>query len=702
VGEPIDQDPIQNPPTVDLDDTRDALSQDVYRALVETLYTSMSSLIMGALIGSMMTGAMAYFSHNALILYCFYLISLVGFSRIITFILYKRKIYSSIITAKRWERTYEIGAWLYAILLGVASFLAITVSGSFAAQILAASVTPGYTAGIAGRNAGRPNIAYVQVILAALPSAIGYVILFTPVSLLLAIAQIASILASFVITNQTNRGVVMAFSEKYQKAALADSYLRLANSDPLTGLDNRLKLTQHLQETMARVAMSNKSSVAVFWIDLDFFKEINDTLGHPIGDKVLCETARRLQGLVNTRGHVARFGGDEFVLVVEVADINVATALAESVVKLLTTPFADGQHHFDMSGSVGVSLSAFGQDDHQLLLQQADIALYEAKAAGRHGFAVFDQLMAERLQKQREMREDFKRALTGKQFEVYYQPIVDISTHEAVSYEALVRWHHPVYGIISPTVFIPIAESLKLIEPLTQWVINAACQVAVTWPEDMKLNVNISPSLLKGRALSQIIHSALLNSGLRARQLCLEITETVLIDENVNAIVMLREFKRMGMTLSLDDFGTGYSSLSYVCKYAFNSLKIDRSFVTEVERSSESRAVVDAVMGLGKALGLTIVAEGIETEVDRAYMERAGCRYAQGYLFGRPEPAHRIYHLMRSRDDYNDGLFEQPSATINERRPKRNTLSKSAAQDADDNLAKPDLKLIANGSRQRV
>jgi diguanylate cyclase (GGDEF)-like protein len=681
----------------DAGDTREALSQDVYRALVETLYTSMSSLIMGAVVGALMTGAMAYYAHSALIFYCFVAITSVGLARVATFILYKQKLRSALISAKLWERTYEVGAWLYALLLGISSFLAVTFSDSLAAHMIAASVAPGYTAGIAGRNAGRPNIAYVQVILAALPTAVGFFLLLTPINIIVSIGQFSSMLASFVITNQTYRGVVMAFTEKYQKAALAARYLVLANSDPLTGLDNRLKLTQHLQEALERLGPSATRSVAVFWIDLDFFKEINDTLGHSIGDKVLCETARRLQGLINTNGHVARFGGDEFVLLVEVADVSVATALAESVVKLLTTPFADGQHHFDMSGSVGVSLSSPAQTDHQLLLQQADIALYEAKASGRRSFAVFDQLMAERLQKQREMREDFKRALAANQFEVYYQPIVDIQTHEPVSYEALVRWQHPAYGTISPTVFIPIAESLKLIEPLTAWVVSTACKTAVTWPEDVKLNVNISPSLLKGRALTQIIHAALVNSGMRARQLCLEITETVLIDENVNAIVMLREFKRMGITLSLDDFGTGYSSLSYVCKYAFNSLKIDRSFVTDVERSSESKAVVDAVMGLGKALNLKIVAEGIETEIDRAYMEQAGCRYAQGYLFGRPEPAHRLYHLMRARQEPSDGLLEAPAAAIGKRQAAPAVGDRDEAQ-----AAKPDLKLIATDSRRRA
>ncbi len=680
----------------------DLLSADVYRALVETLYTSMSSLVMGAFVGAMMTGAMAYYSNIKYLYYCFFITVIIGVVRIASFVFYKRKIDTSIISAKMWERAYEVGAWAYSFLIGISAFLTIILSSDLHTHILAASITAGYTAGIAGRNAGRPNIAYAQVILAALPPAVGFFVLLTPINILLGIGHISGILASIVITNQTYRGVVMAFTEKYQKAELAERYLLLANSDPLTGLDNRLKLTHHLQNALDGLASGRGRSIAVFWIDLDFFKEINDTLGHAIGDKVLCETARRLQGLVNTNGHVARFGGDEFVLVIDVASIDVASALAESVVKLLTTPFADGQHHFDVSGSVGVSLTSSAQCDHQLLLQQADIALYEAKAAGRRGYAVFDHLMSERLQKQREMREDFKRALADNQFEVYYQPIVDIKTHEPVSYEALVRWHHPIYGTISPSVFIPIAESLKLIEPLTRWVVETACKTAATWPETIRLNVNISPSLLKGRSLAQILHTALLNSGLRPRQLCLEITETVLIDENVNAIVMLREFRRMGITLSLDDFGTGYSSLSYVCKYAFNSLKIDRSFVTDVERSSESRAVVDAIMGLGKALNLTIVAEGIETEVDRLYMEQAGCRYAQGYLFGRPEPAHRIYHVVRQRQGLADGLLEQPVRVARERKPRQVKLAATAAVAVDENSTKPDLRLIETGTRRRA
>ena len=204
--------------------------------------------------------------------------------------------------------------------------------------------------------------------------------------------------------------------------------------------------------------------------------------------------------------------------------------------------------------------------------------------------------------------------------------------------------------MISPTIFIPIAESVKQIEAITQWVLDGACKEAATWPEHVRLNVNISPSLLKTRQLVRIIHSALINSKISPKRLCLELTENVFIDDNVNSIIMLKEFRKMGISLALDDFGTGYSSLSYVCKYNFNSLKIDKSFITNMRRSSESRAVIDAVVGLGSSLDLTIVGEGVETESDRQYLETAGCRYAQGYLFGRPEPSSRLYHRIEEGD----------------------------------------------------
>lgn len=637
----------------------ETLEGDVRRALVETLYASMTSLVMGAFVGALMSGAIAYYSQNSYLTIWSGIIALTGLMRIFSFWRFRKDKLAGGNDNHYWERLYEIGAWVFSGLLGINTLLTIMLTPNVMLHMVACSLTAGYATGIAGRNAGRPKIAIAQVILSGTPTTIALFYVHQPIYTILGLSNIALIAASINITLQTYHGVRLAFVEKHEKAELAVRYQLLANTDPLTGLDNRLMLARYLKFALANKDPHDKRKIGVFWIDLDHFKEINDTLGHAVGDKVLQEIARRLKTVVGSEGQASRFGGDEFVLVMPVHDERAAAHTAEYIVNMLGVPYTDEHYNLDISGSVGVSIEPDGVIDDATLIQNADIALYEAKSAGRHGFAIFDKMMIDHLVKQREMQADLKRAFNGDQFKILYQPIVDIRTREVVSYEALMRWNHPIYGEISPSIFIPIAEQIKMIESLTQYVMDTACKVAATWPEHIKINVNVSPSMLSSRMLARTIQSSLLNSGLSPRRLCLEITESVLLEDNVNALIMLKEFQKMGITLSLDDFGTGYSSLSYVCKYSFNSLKIDRSFISDLKRSSESRAVIDAVIGLGQALELSIVAEGIETEENRADVEAAGCRFAQGYLFGRPEPADRVYHLVPESDDTTPTPLQQ-------------------------------------------
>ncbi len=628
----------------------EALEADVRRALVETLYASILSLVMGAFVGAVMSGTIAYYSRNPYLLACSITIALTGALRIFGFWRFRANRTAGNTNSHYWERIYEVGAWIYSGLLGVNVLMTIMLVPNVVLHMVACSLTAGYAVAIAGRNAGRPNIAITQVILSGVPTTIALFYIHNPIYVVLGLSNIALIAASINIVLLTYNGVRTAFVEKHEKAQLAIRYQLLANTDPLTGLDNRLMLSRYLKFALANKEPNERRKIGVFWIDLDHFKEINDTLGHAVGDKVLQEIAKRLKTVVGNEGQASRFGGDEFVLVLPVHDEKAAAHTAEYIVNMLGVPYTDEQYSLDISGSVGVAIEPEGSIDDAALIQNADIALYEAKSSGRHGYAIFDKMMIDHLVKQREMQADLKRAFSTDQFRILYQPIVDIQTREVVSYEALMRWSHPIYGEISPTIFIPIAEQIKMIEPLTQLVMETACKAAATWPDHIKININVSPSMLSTRMLARIIQTSLLNSGLAARRLCLEITESVLLEDNINALIMLKEFQKMGITLSLDDFGTGYSSLSYVCKYSFNSLKIDRSFVSDLKRSSESRAVIDAVIGLGAALDLHIVAEGIETEENRADVEAAGCRYAQGYLFGRPEPADRLYHLVQAED----------------------------------------------------
>jgi len=627
------------------------LQKDVHRALVGLLYTSLSSLVMGAFVGIMMSGCIAYYSGNWVLVGCTIIIGIVSALRIVSFVIFRRTS-ATTNSVQFWEHLYEAGAWLFALMLGIDAFLTLLLSSNMALAMVGAALTAGYSTGIAGRNAGRPKIALGQVMLSAFPPALGFFILGDVISLVMSLCYLALIVASVNITLQTYKGVLTAFIEKHEKAQLADKYQTLANTDTLTGLFNRFNFVSKLEDAI-RLGVADQTLLAVFWIDLDNFKEINDSLGHPVGDIVLNEIAARLRNEIGTEGHIARFGGDEFVICMPVKNIFMASIIAEKLINLLSQPLVNDQFILDLSASIGVALASPGEHNQKSLLQNADLALYEAKSSGKGNYAMFNQAMVDKLVKNREMQADLRSALHGEQFELFYQPIVNIDSGEVHSYEALLRWHHPTLGTISPSVFIPIAESIKGIDQITQWVLTRACKDACEWPENILLNVNISPTLLKGRSLVPMVHSALLSSGLAAKRLCLEITETLLIDDNVNAMVMLKEFQRLGITLSLDDFGTGYSSLSYVCQYAFDSLKIDKSFVNELPKNAQSCAVIDAVIGLGKSIGLKIVAEGIETEEQCQYLTRVGCKFAQGYLFGRPQPMATLYHLTERADKKN-------------------------------------------------
>ena len=631
---------------------RHELEDDVYRALVETLFTSTTSLALGALVGSVASGCIAYISDNVILRYCTAITIIIGIVRIVSFKIYNKKSSVGQISYKNWENIYEYGAWLYAFVLGINGFFTLILTNNTILYMMAATLNVGYTAGIASRNAGRPKIALGQVLLCTLPLTLGFLARGDFSNTFMGCMLLLGMLTFINISKQTYNGVLLAFIEKHEKSELASQYEILAKTDALTGLQNRLTLTNKLEFDLAHSASNDPRAISVFWIDLDKFKEINDNLGHSAGDFILKEVALRLKNIAGSEGYVARFGGDEFVIVMRCLNPLAACIIADKVVAMLAIPVSYKHTSLDISGSVGVAISNIKESMvSEALIQNADIAMYEAKKNGRNRYAIFDVSMSEHLVKRREMEADIKKALGANQFEILYQPIVDIRTAEVVSYEALLRWHHPVHGTISPSIFIPVAEDINLIEPITMWVIETACKTAKSWPENIKLNVNISPTLLKTRNIVSLIHTSLVNSGLRARQLCLEITESLLIDDNVNAYVMLKEFKRLGISLALDDFGTGYSSLSYVCKYSFDTLKIDQSFTSNLTRHPESRAVIDAVVGLSNSLKIGIVAEGIETEDDRLIVEQAGCNYAQGYLFGRPQPAHLIYHLTQTQAD---------------------------------------------------
>lgn len=462
----------------------------------------------------------------------------------------------------------------------------------------------------------------------------------------------------------------------HTNADLASKFEKLARCDALTGLDNRTSFTDRLAVALEEPARSGV--FAVLWIDLDRFKEINDSLGHPAGDAVLITVAERLRRLIGRNGLLARFGGDEFVMMVRLARASEVDRLGNDLLTILAQPFLVDGLAMTVTASVGGAVSPNDGNNAELLLKHADMALYHAKARGRNAFCAFDVSMKEELLARRDMEANLRVALSRRELEVHYQPVIDLATNRFTGCEALLRWNHPVQGWISPAIFIPLAEATGQIAQLTEYVLEEACAAAASWPKDLIVSVNISPVLLKQADFSPNLLKCLRMSGLEPHRLELEITETVLVEDSQQANVMLREFQRLGLRLALDDFGTGFSSLSYLLKYSFNRIKIDRSFVTDLESNPGARAIILAIVNLAQTLGMEVVAEGVETENQLAYIRSVGCGHVQGYYFARPMPEGQAIQMIiesraaageTTRPDARLSRLKRPSRALSEPTP---------------------------------
>ncbi|MBU4436587.1 MAG: EAL domain-containing protein [Alphaproteobacteria bacterium] len=421
---------------------------------------------------------------------------------------------------------------------------------------------------------------------------------------------------------------------------------RLAHYDPLTELPNRVLFQKDLSEALARRSRTG-DQLAVHFIDLDRFKTVNDTLGHPLGDALLRIAAERLRGCVREGDTVARLGGDEFAVVqTGLSDLTGATKLAERVVEAMAAPFDLLGHQVMIGASVGVSAAPSDGDDADELLKKADMALYRAKADGRGAFHFFERAMDEQLQARRALELDLRRALVAGEFQLYYQPLYNLGDDRVTGCEALLRWNHPERGMVSPADFIPIAEEIGLIVQLGEWVLREACSEAATWPNHVRLAVNLSPAQFRDRGLVRTVISALAVSGLPAERLELEITESVLLQDNAANMSMLHDLKALGVRISMDDFGTGYSSLSYLRCFPFDKIKIDQTFVRDILKDKDAMAIIKAVLDLGASLGIVTTAEGVETEEQLNALRDQGCAEIQGYFISRPAPASEIARML--------------------------------------------------------
>jgi diguanylate cyclase (GGDEF)-like protein len=439
-------------------------------------------------------------------------------------------------------------------------------------------------------------------------------------------------------------GMVAKIAEREQRIT------QLAFNDVLTGLPNRTMFQQQLEQAF-RAAQGNGGLFALHCLDLDQFKAINDTLGHPAGDALLIEAGQRV--LRAARGHfVARLGGDEFVVLQSVGDDrNAIDRLAREILSTMAKPLAIDGNELVPSTSIGIAIAPDDGRDGETLLRNADLALYRAKEAGRGTYAFFEESLNQRAQERRQLETDLRLALDRGEFELHYQPLFDLEHNRVCSFEALLRWNHPKRGLISPADFVPIAEDTGLIVPIGAWVIREACNRAVSWPDHVRIAVNVSPIQFHRGVLHETILRALADSGLAAHRLEAEITESVFLEGSETTLRLLHALRALGVRIALDDFGTGYSSLSYLQSFPFDKLKIDRSFIQNLLTRPGATAIVRAITELAHALDMEVTAEGVEETAQLTELRTYGCSSVQGFLFAEPMTAADVDTLFREHGD---------------------------------------------------
>jgi diguanylate cyclase (GGDEF)-like protein len=440
-------------------------------------------------------------------------------------------------------------------------------------------------------------------------------------------------------------GFVTTYMDATERRRSQARIMHMAHHDALTDLPNRALLKERLEHALTSAGV-RQESVAVFLLDLDRFKETNDTLGHSVGDDLLKAVACRLREGAREGATVARLGGDEFAIVDQVQSPDEATALAERVQSLLRSPFDLGHHQIMAEASIGIAIGPGDGKSPDELLRNADLALYRSKADGRCTYRFFKPGMDARMRARRTLETDLRRALANDEFEVHYQPFMDLRTDRISGCEALLRWRHPRRGLVSPAEFIPVAEENGLILPIGEWVLKRACADAATWPKKVKVAVNLSPSQFKSRDLVQSVFRVLAATRLPSHRLELEVTESALLQCKASTIAAVQELRTIGVQISMDDFGTGYSSLGYLQNFPFDKIKIDRSFVHNLGRGAGALAILKAITTLADSLGVSTIAEGVETNEQLDRVRAQGCAEAQGYLFGKPQPASEISKLL--------------------------------------------------------
>ncbi|MEH1779855.1 MAG: EAL domain-containing protein [Nostoc sp.] len=454
-------------------------------------------------------------------------------------------------------------------------------------------------------------------------------------------------------TSELEKTLQKLQQEIHSRQKLQSQLLDLALHDSLTGLPNRVLFIRRLENALNRAKQESSYQFAVLFLDCDRFKVVNDSLGHLVGDELLIGIARRLQACLIPIDTLARLGGDEFGILLEnITDINIAIQVAEQILQQLSLAFKLSRYEVFMNASIGISWGNKDYDRPEYLLRDADTAMYRAKAQGRGKYHVFNPAMHQEAIQLLELENDLRRAVERQEFLVYYQPIVSLNTGIISGFEALVRWRHPIRGLVSPTEFIPVAEETGLINAINTWVLQSACHQLSIWqhfpvtPEPLTMSVNLSARLFLQPNFVEQIDRIIYENKINPAYLELEITESVIM-ENSHAIkIILQQLKQRKIKLIMDDFGTGYSSLSYLHSFPFNALKIDQSFVKRMQENKENMGLVPAMIGIANSMGMSAIAEGVETEEQLVQLRSLNCNFAQGYLFSQPIEQQLVLKLL--------------------------------------------------------
>jgi diguanylate cyclase (GGDEF)-like protein len=558
-------------------------------------------------------------------------------------------------SSNRWgknsQQTFGYAALAYAATCGTAAAVALTSAADGHLQLLLVGYAMTLGAGIVVGNAARPLIAVGQMVLTFLPICVACFSLGTPAMVVLGLILPCLAAGLTLVTFSVFNSLAKQVRAATESAALARRMREQARTDAVTGLLNRPGFEAAAKAMIAKAA--HDEQLALFWLDLRRFKEVNDMLGHHTGDLVLAEVARRLTERLPEKALCARFGSDEFLLLASLPNQPEIERLAARLCADMALPLRiDGQR---IEGGIAVGIATIGDHASELnqLMQQAGLALYHAKVAGRNQTRFFDTTMTRNLARRKELESELRGAIQRDELSLYFQPILDLATGRIRCFEALVRWFHPVKGELSPSEFIPVAEETGLIITLGNWITRSAARACANWPQDVTLAVNLSPVQISAPGAALGILSALKEARLDPRRLELEVTESLFVEDKPETALFMQQLADEGVRFSLDDFGTGYSSLHYINKYPFSTIKVDRSFVSGPNIGRRSEAIIRAVAEMGATLDMEIVAEGLETAEQVAAVRRAGCTLGQGYHFSRAVPEHLALRLLEDERKTN-------------------------------------------------